>query len=234
MKKLLKKLVLLPGMDGSVESLRGFVAALPAGLEAETLWYPADRWMSLQELAGTLRGALPVDEPFVLVAESYGAPLAILIAAMEPPNLQGIVLSGGFATSPLRGWRRGLVWDLIPLVSRVTMPGFVARYLMVGDRAPGALVQSVTDAMSWLTPKVLCSRVRDVLNVDVRGELAQVKVPMLYVQPTQDRLVDARCVEEMRAVKAAQEVAVDGPHLLLQAEPGLCVEAVAGFVKGLG
>ena len=103
MNKSLKKLVLLPGMDGSGELFRGLEAVLPEGLETETLWYPADRYMNYGELAGTLRGAIPVDEPFVLVAESYGAPLAVLIASLEPPNLKGIVLSAGFATSPMRG-----------------------------------------------------------------------------------------------------------------------------------
>jgi pimeloyl-[acyl-carrier protein] methyl ester esterase len=230
----LNKLVLLPGMDGSVELLRGFVAALAEGLEAETLWYPPDQWMDYRDLAGTLRGAMSVDEPFVLVAESFGVPLAILIAALEPPNLQGIVLCAGFATSPVRGWKRSVLRDLAPLLSHVAVPEIVARYWMVGDKAPRALVQSVRDSVSWVTPKVLSSRVREALHVDVRAELAQVKVPILYVQPTRDRLVDAVCVEEMRMVKAGRMVAIDGPHLLMQAEPALCAEAVKEFVREVG
>lgn len=229
----LKKIVLLPGMDGSGELFRGFASALPEEFEAETLWYPADRWMDCRELAATLRGALSVDEPFVLVAESYGAPLAILMAALEPPNLKGIVLVGGYATSPLLGWRRELVHELAPVLSHVTMPGFVAKYLLVGDEAPGALVQSVTDALSWVTPKVLCSRVREALHIDVRAELAQVKIPILYVQPTQDRLVAAVCVDQMEVVKPGRRVEIVGPHLLLEAEPGLCAEVVVGFVGEL-
>ena len=173
MNKSLKKLVLLPGMDGSGELFRGLEAVLPEGLETETLWYPADRYMNYGELAGTLRGAIPVDEPFVLVAESYAAPLAILIASLEPPNLRGIVLSAGFVTSPLRGLRRTLVWDLVPLLSHVTMPGLVARYLMVGQEAPKALVELVTGTVSWVTPKVLSARVREMLNTDARAELAK-------------------------------------------------------------
>lgn len=229
----LKKLVLLPGMDGSVELLRGFVAALPEGMDAETLWYPRDRWMDHRELAGTLRGALSVAEPFVLVAESFGVPLAILIAALDPPNLQGLVFCAGFATSPVRGWKRGVVWDLAPLLSRVAMPQFVARFLMVGDEAPRALVQSLTDAVSWVTPKVLSGRVRQSLTVNVLAELAQVKLPILYLQPMHDRVVAAACVEEMRMVNAGRMVTIEGPHLLMQAEPALCAEAVVRFVRDL-
>jgi pimeloyl-ACP methyl ester carboxylesterase len=229
----LKKLVLLPGLDGSGELFRGVAAVLPEGLETETLWYPADRVLSYGELAGTLRGAIPVDEPFVLVAESFGVPLAILIAALEPPNLRGMVLSAGFATSPLRGWRRTLAWDLAPLLSHVPLPGFVARYLMVGDEAPRALAELVKDTVGWLTPKVLCARVREVLHVDVRAELATVRVPVLYLQPTKDRLVEPLCLGEMQAVKMGRTVTIEGPHMLLQCEPVLCAEAVAGFVREL-
>jgi pimeloyl-ACP methyl ester carboxylesterase len=233
MNKSLKKLVLLPGMDGSGELFRGLAGVLPEGLETETLWYPADRYLTYGELAGTLRGAIPVDEPFVLVAESYGAPLAILIAALEPPNLKGIVLCAGFATSPVRGWRRTLIWDLAPLFSHVTMPGLVARYLMVGQEAPRALVELVTGALSWLTPKVWSGRVREMLNTEARAELALVKIPVLYLQPTKDRLVDPACLGEMQAVKPGRTVMIDSPHLLLQCEAKISAGVIAGFVKEL-
>ncbi|MGA8940086.1 MAG: alpha/beta hydrolase [Acidobacteriaceae bacterium] len=231
--KSLKKLVLLPGMDGSGELFRGLTAALPEELESESLWYPADRYLTYGELAGTLRGAIPVDEPFVLVAESYATPLAILIAAMEPPNLKGMMLSAGFATSPLRGWRRTLAWDLAPVYSHVSLPGFAAKYLMVGDGAPKPLVEAVKGAASWLTPKVLGGRVREMLNVDVRAELAQVKVPVVYLQPTKDRLVDPACLAEMQAAKEGRAVTLDAPHLALQTEPVLCAEVLERFIGEL-
>lgn len=234
MNKLLKKLVLLPGMDGSGELFRGLQTALPEEFETVPLWYPADRYMKYVELAGALRGAIPVDEPFVLVAESYGTVLAALIASLDPPNLKGIVLSAGYVTSPLRGWRRTLVWDLMPLLSHVAMPGLVARYLLVGQEAPQALVELVTGAVSWLTPKVLGARVREVLNVDARAELAQVKVPVLYLQPTRDRLVNPACLEEMQSAKAGRTVTIESPHLLLQCEAMLAAEAIMGFMRELG
>jgi pimeloyl-[acyl-carrier protein] methyl ester esterase len=144
-----------------------------------------------------------------------------------------MVLCSGYATTPLRGWRRALTIDTAGLLTHMTMPGFVARYLMVGDKAPGALVQTVTEAVGWVMPKVLSGRVREALHVDVRAELAQVKVPVLYVQPTQDRLVTAACVEEMRAVKEGQVVTIAGPHLLMQAEAALCAEAVGEFCAAI-
>jgi pimeloyl-ACP methyl ester carboxylesterase len=122
----------------------------------------------------------------------------------------------------------------MPLLAHVSMPGLVARYLLVGQEAPRALVELVTGAVSWLTPKVLGARVREVLNVDARAELAQVKVPVLYLQPTRDRLVDPACLAEMQAVKPGRTVTIESPHLLLQCEAMLAGEVIAGFVKELG
>ena len=125
------------------------------------------------------------------------------------------------------------MWDSIPLLSHVTLPGFVARYLLVGEEAPRALVELVTGAVSWVTPKVLGQRVREVLNLDVRAELAQVNVPVLYLQPTKDKLVDPGCAVEMQAVKPGRTVMIDSPHLVLQCEAKIAGEAITAFVEEL-
>ncbi len=65
-------------------------------------------------------------------------PLAILFGALDPLNLRGIVLCEGFASSALRVWRRELTWESVPLLSHVTMPEFVAKYLLVRGGSAGA------------------------------------------------------------------------------------------------
>jgi pimeloyl-[acyl-carrier protein] methyl ester esterase len=226
------KIVLMPGMDGSGELLREFVAALPEECAVETVRYPADRWVPYRELAKSLVAGLP-EEGFVLVAESYSTPLAVRMAATQPEGLQGMVLCAGFCTSPLRGWRRWVVMRMAPVLAHLPLPGFLVRWLLVGEDAPAALVEAVAAAVSWVEPRVLAARVRETLRCDVLADLAQVRVPVLYVQPTQDRVVDPVCLEEIRRVKPGRTVAIDGPHLLLQREPELAAEVVAGFVREL-
>jgi len=227
------RLILMPGMDGSGELFREFAAALPEGLEAETLRYPPDAWVPGREFAKSLMGGM-TDEPFVLVAESYSVALAVRIAAMRPEGLRGLVLCAGFCTSPLRGWRRWIVMRLAPVLARVTPPEWAVRWLLVGDDAPASLVGAVRASVSWVEPWVLAARMRGVLRCDVLAELAQVRVPILYVQATQDRVVDPECLEEIHGVRPARTVAIDGPHLLVQREPQLVADVVAGFVRELG
>jgi pimeloyl-ACP methyl ester carboxylesterase len=225
-------LVLMPGMDGGGELLREFVAALPEGMVVETLRYPAEVWVPGREMAKTLAAGLP-KEPFVLVAESYGTGLAVRLAGMRPVGLRGVVLCAGFCTSPLLGWKRWAAMRLAPALGHVGLPGWVVRRWLVGEDATAGLVEAVVAAVSWVEPKVLAARVREALRSNVLADLALVRVPVLYVQPTQDRVVDPECLEEIRRVKAGRTLAIDGPHLLMQTQPELVAEVVMGFVREL-
>jgi pimeloyl-[acyl-carrier protein] methyl ester esterase len=179
------KLVLLPGMDGTGMLFAGFVTALPESFETMTVRYPTDRPLSNLELEGIVRAACPVTEPFMLVAESFSTPLAIQYAASNPVNLEGLVLCAGFATSPVRGWRRLLGWLLSPLVFRVPLPNLAAKLWLVGPDAPPSLLATVRAAVSSVQPRVLAARLRAVLGCDVRAELCRVAAPVLYIQAKQ-------------------------------------------------
>lgn len=226
------KLVLLPGMDGTGELFSEFAAALGGEFEIAMVRYPTEQCFSYAELEDFVRAACPISGPFVLLAESFSTPLAIQYAASNPVNLEGLVLCAGFATSPVRGWRRLLAWLLSPLVFRVPLPNLAAEFWLVGPDAPPSLLAAVRSAVSSVQPKVLAARLRTVLGCDVRAELGRVAVPILYIQAQQDRLVSASCLEELRRIKPQVAVTVlEGPHLLLQREPCRAAEVVAAFAQ---
>ena len=79
---------------------------------------------------------------------------------------------------------------------------------------------------------MLSRRLRVVLTGDARAELSKVTVPMLFIQPKQDRLVGLDRLEEMKEIKSSAEVEiVPGPHLLIQREPEIAAEVVARFAR---
>ncbi len=79
---------------------------------------------------------------------------------------------------------------------------------------------------------MLSRRLRVILTCDARAELSKVTVPMLFIQPKQDRLVGLDRLEEMKEIKPSAEVEiVPGPHLLLQREPEIAAEVVARFAR---
>lgn len=228
------KVVLLPGMDGSGDLFTDFLAALPAAYDKQTAQYPADQELSYADLEPLVRPLLPNDAPFVLVAESYSSPLAIRIAASHPEGLVALVLCAGFATSPLKGLLHDLT-GLLPLRTlRPVFPSFVTRMLLLGDDASDALVTAVAAEIDWVEPAVLAARVREVLMVDVRAELAEINVPIQYLRAAKDRLVSVECMEEIVTIQPSTAVAtIDAPHLLLQCEPQICARVISEFVQML-
>ena len=230
----LPQVVLLPGMDGTGELFADFIAAVSGEFETKVVRYSTDICQSYLELAGLIRAGAPADAPFVLVAESFSSPLAIYYAAMKPSNLKGLVLCAGFASTPVRGWKRLVVSILAPIAFRFMLPNFVCKLLLIGPDAPASLVAAVRSAVSSVRPDVLWVRLRTLLACDFRADLAQVDLPILYVQAEQDRLVDASCLREILRIKPETSViAIPGPHLLLQKEPVQMAKIVAGFVANL-
>jgi predicted alpha/beta-hydrolase family hydrolase len=85
-----------------------------------------------------------------------------------------------------------------------------------------------------VSPKVLASRIRQIMDVDELSKLSDVKVPMVYLKPTRDRLV---CREAPAAMESANPeldvIHVEGPHFILQANPKASGKMVSDFLKSL-
>jgi len=219
-------------MDGTGKLFSAFAAALPGMFDIVTVRYPTDRTLSYLELENIVRAACPVSELFMLVAESFSTPLAIQYAATNPANLVGIVLCAGFVTSPVRGWRQFLGLLLAPLVFRLPLPNLAAKFWLVGPDPPPSLLTAVRGVISSVEPKVLAARLRAILQCEVRTELKQITVPILYIQAKQDHLVGSSCLKDIRQIKPQVKVSsLEGPHLLLQCKPQRAAEVVVGFAR---
>jgi pimeloyl-[acyl-carrier protein] methyl ester esterase len=224
------RLVLLPGMHGTGELFSAFMSLMPKTKQIEALSYPVDVSLSYLQLLGVVEASVPASDSYYLLAESFSTPLAIQFAATKPANLKGLILCAGFASSPMRGWRRVFARQFAPLSFRVGVPKF-ALNLLAGPNAPPVLLVAVRAAISAVQPKVLAARARAVLACDARGELSQIDVPILYLLAKQDRIVPASCLDEILRIRPdVKVVSIDAPHLLLQREPQQAATAVADFI----
>ena len=225
-------LILLPGLDGTGLLFEPLIAAMPPGWRSIVVAYPADRVAGYEELLAIVLDRLPRGEPFVLVAESFGGPLGIRVAAGRPAGLVGLVLCATFVTSPrpivgpvLRWLARPSVFNLYPLYRRAR-----------AGRAPAAGSWSAAaDVSRRVRPDVMAARVRMALSVDVRADLTACEGPVLYLRGSRDQVVPAANLRRLRRVRPDVAVVVlPTSHQILQRCPRESAAAIVAFAGRLG
>jgi pimeloyl-[acyl-carrier protein] methyl ester esterase len=220
-------------MDGTGDLYRPLIAALGDEWQTTVRIYLPDAVLSYKQHLLELQN-IAIDSPFVLIAESYSTPIAIAYAATQPANLKGLVLCAGFASSPLRGWRAALAKFTRHFLFYAPIPHFAIERFLLGANPSKALRQDVRNAVHRAEPRVLSSRLGDLLNCDVRAELKEIAVPILYLQAADDRLVSGACAEDILSENPRVQLEkIPGPHLLFQREPQRCAQVIEQFMRTL-
>jgi pimeloyl-[acyl-carrier protein] methyl ester esterase len=227
-------LYILPGLDGTTRMLDVFIAAAcAAGFgSVHAIAYPPDRPLGYAELETFARAALPRETPFVLLGESFSGPIAIAIAADPPPNLVGLVLSTTFARAPVP-----LLAPFAPLTRFApthALPKAALSAVLLGRWSTHELRRTLRTALADVAPSVQRARAAAAMRVDMSDRLARIAVPTLTLKANHDRLLRAGAGRQLLAgIANARQVAVDGPHLLLQTRTGRCAEEIARFIGTL-
>src|SRR5262249_18941677 len=108
--------MLLPGMDGTGRLFEPLIRHLPPELEPVVVAYPGDQPYGYTELLPLVEAAIPDEDDFVVLGESFSGPLALILAAQQPPRLRGVILCASFAVSPLPvsvRWLRGILRHIL-------------------------------------------------------------------------------------------------------------------------
>ncbi len=223
----LKTLVLLPGMDGTGQLFAPLLRALDPDISTVVLQYPGQEPLDYSALEALVRRQLP-STPYVLLGESFSGPIALSIAATAPEGLCGVILCGSFASNP-----RKLAGVFSPLLSLPLglPPSWLLSTALLGGFETPALRAMLVDALATVSTVVLRKRLSEVARVDMRTILGRIKQPVLYLQAHSDRVVPRHAaLDLMAAMPHIQLVSLEGPHLLLQANPVGAANLIQGFL----
>jgi pimeloyl-ACP methyl ester carboxylesterase len=209
----LPKCVLLPGLDGSGTFFAPLIEALRGKAETTVLTYPENGPQSYVALADHLKRQMP-GKDYVIVAESFAGPLAILLASQAQVKPKGLILAASFARNPFPLFGPMFGPALPGLINDKALPVMESVLLRPGDHER---TWQVFQAVSKLDPDVLKARIKAVTTCDVLKPLAQLDVPILYIQGTEDKLVSAaHGALVARTGKSVKMVKVAAPHFILQ------------------
>ena len=211
-------LVLLPGLDGTGLLFADFAASFGPEVKVIVASYPTDTPLGYSELESVARSFLPQDQPFFLLAESFSGPIGISIAASSPPGLLGLVLCCSFARNPVP-----MIAPLGPLVGAFpisVLPIRLLGYFLLGRFRSPELLGALAKSLALVAASVLHARARAVLAVDASASLTRVRVPVLYLRASEDRVVSRASSEWVSSLSQQTKVVeFTAPQILLQVSP---------------
>jgi pimeloyl-ACP methyl ester carboxylesterase len=180
-------------------------------------------------------------ERYVLVGDSYGAVSSIAVATRQPKGLKGLVLSGGFARSPITSPLLKTLAALVPFFPgpfyRQTTLRVHAAQLASSFDKEGEIPWSTAKSRAFFlkeTPhKAYVNRMRSIEKVDYTALLKKIDVPTLILTPEEDKLIGAEAAGILlKGIKGAQEVIMPRTgHMFRFSHPGAYSLEIRKFLE---
>jgi len=250
-------------VPGAVSGHEGYLAVTPGMAEHFTVIdydprgygqsdrpdqkYAFDVWA--EDMAGLL-DALGIERTHVH-GGSMGSTLALYYSARYPERVGGLVLSGCTAKSDYMAIAQYEVWkalaraygtDSVELAYELCTKA-VKRALLDGPGGREATVAAVRDLASrFVSVDVFCDACDALIEVDVTGDLAEVRAPTLVIVGDEDVLTPehpgptgagaAYIYEHLTAVPFKEYLRLEGSaHANLMDSPDACLAAIIPFLQ---
>ena len=229
-KKLKTTLVLLPGLDGTEIFFGPLIRHLPSWIEPIVVNYPASGNNDYKDdLLPVVMSKVAHLKSFVVLGWSFGGPLALMVASQCPSQVLGVILCSTFVTPPLP--------KLVPFRSAISAPliAIVRATRRMRLLIPGYATSELhhAKAITWkrVKSRELASRARSALSVDVRAQISECRVPVIYLASTRDEVISRANLDQILEVAPQMQVAeIDGPHLALFTNAFQSSEIITNFV----
>ncbi|GAA2105096.1 alpha/beta fold hydrolase [Streptomyces albiaxialis] len=132
-------------------------------------------------------------ERFAVLGESLGSAVAVRVATRHPERVTALVLTAGFAVAdPVLDGAARLIATLTEAGERRAVARFAALTVLaehhLAAMSPTDIEEAVNGVLAGM-PDGMPAHFELITRVDVRDDLAHVRVPTLVAVPTGDRLV---------------------------------------------
>ena len=184
----------------------------------------------LERLADFIADQVKDLESYVLIGDSYGAVASIPFAARQPKGLKALVLSGGFARSPITSPLLKFLSALAPyfpgpFYRQITLRFHAAQLASSFDQEgeiPWSAGKSRALFLGATPHRAYVNRIRSIERTDYTDQLGKIRVPTLILTPGEDRLIgEAASATLLNGIKDSREVIMPRTgHMFRFSHPG--------------
>ena len=223
--------ILLPGIDGTGKMYGPLMECLPDWIAPQVMNYPTQRVISYAELTEDILQRLPVTGEFILIAESFAGPLALMLRARIPQRVRALVLACTFLTNPRPWLSIPAKWLMTDWMLSMEPSKLMAKVFVTGFEISDTMLDKAITIHKEVAPTVTRHRLYDVFNVDVRELYQKCPVPMLHLYGEHDHLILKYSAREFQRLRPdVASVSINGPHYLYQMRPQQCSKQIAAFL----
>lgn len=220
------RLVLLPGLDGTGRFFDLLAKRLAGVVPIEVETYPENDTNTYDDHVRRIAVKFG-RERFVALGESFGGPIAVKWAALNPASAIGVILAATFLSSPWPPWLLRVIGNL----STAHAPNAALSYFLLGERRDQELRKQLFSVLRSMPKSVSARRIGEVARVDVNAEFRALRCPALVLHGTKDRLVSSAPIACAACAKDGAEVRLfTAPHMLLQTKTDECAEEIENFI----
>ncbi len=211
----------MPGIDGTGRLFEPLIPILRPHFNLSIVTYPALN--SFQGYVDCALSQLPADGEFSLVAESFSGPVAIMLMSLYPDLIGPSVLAATFARSPLAELTRMVNYLPNQMFSIGASSEFSKDVYALKDFSPLDTQPLPINVTNEIDGAVLKQRCELLSRIDVSTLLPHIKVPILQLHGTLDRIVSGYQADILqKGFPNLVRVDIEAPHLLLQTQPRRC------------
>ena len=218
-------LVLMPGIDGTGKLFEPIIPLLEPQFDLKVVTYPDLN--SFNDYIDCAFSQLPQTPGYSLLAESFSGPVALALMSQLQDQIGPSVLCSTFCRSPLQTMTQ--MADQIP--DQMFSLGALASFCLDVDEMQD---EDFTDTQpiplnltAQLDGAVLKHRISVLSRIDVSAMLPDIRTSILFLQGTHDKIVpDDHAQMISQYLPNVHKVILDGPHMLLQTHPHLCVDLI--------
>jgi pimeloyl-ACP methyl ester carboxylesterase len=194
-------LLYLPGLDGTGRLLHR-QPVLHERYQVHCECYPQDPVGSYEEMADAAAAHLAEmggGRPGVVLAESFGGAVALMLALRHPALVERLLLVNTFAYFPSRWFIRLAAWGSRFLPAKPSHPAtrWVRGLFFFSPDIPPRERAAWWERTRGVTMRVMGERAKLIAGLDLRPHLSHIQVPALVVVAPDDRVVPPRAGKEL-------------------------------------
>jgi len=225
---------MIPGLDGTGNLFEPLINTIHKTFQILVVKYPNETSSALVDIVHFIRSQIPADRQVILIAESFGGPIAIKLLA-DGLRVKACILCATFSSAPRVRLLHLLKLLPIKILPKLYIPSIIANRVFLGKTSKLSTIKLLRKTIRSIEPRILESRINILSELDLLTELKLLpQIPFLFIQPTSDLLVPPESTNSFQEyLERIKFQKIEGGHFILQSNPEDCWVAINTFLEGL-